>query len=177
MKAAILAPGHSMSAAVAESVRDYPVVVAVGNVGIDLAPWAHALCAQDRQWWMKYPQAHRFAGRKFSTRKIEGVETIEFDHALLSNGSNSGALALIVAHRIFAATEIDLHGFDMHGAHYFGKYEEPLRNTAPTRFNEFQHQFAAIGKFLAKAGVRVINRTPGSALKCFPFETAGVCNA
>jgi hypothetical protein len=170
MKACVLAPGHSMSAAVADSVRNCPAVIAVGNVGIDFAPWAHALCSQDRQWWLQYPQAHQFAGRKFSTRKIEGVETIDSDRDLLSSASNSGALALIVAHRIFAATEIDLHGFDMHGSHYFGKYKEPLRNTAATRFNEFQHQFAAIGKFLEKEGIRVLNRTPGSALRCFPIS-------
>jgi hypothetical protein len=163
-----------MSAAVAEGVRNCQIVIAVGNVGIDLAPWAHALCAQDKQWWLQYKQARQFAGRKFSTRRLEGVETIDSEGGLLTSESNSGALALIVAHRIFAATEIDLHGFDMHGAHYFGKYEEPLRNTAPTRFNEFQHQFAAIGKFLAKEGVRVLNRTPGSALRCFPISVGAL---
>ena len=113
-------------------------------------------------------QAHDFAGRKFSTRPIDGVEQIT--NTLVSSQSNSGALALIVAHQVFAATDIELHGFDMQGSHYFGAYEEPLRNTSVTRFNEFQHQFAAIGAYLKKQGVRVVNRTPNSALRCFPFE-------
>ncbi len=89
---------------------------------------------------------------------------------LISSQSNSGALALMIAHKTFGATDIELHGFDMHGSHYFGAYAEPLRNTPPTRFNEFQHQFSAIGAVLKKAGVRVVNRTPNSALRCFPFE-------
>jgi hypothetical protein len=161
-----------MSQAVADSVRDYPLVIAVGNVGLDLAPWAHALVAQDRQWWREYPHARNFAGRKFSTRPIDGVEQIVSvdGGGLISSQSNSGALALMVAHKTFGATDIELHGFDMHGSHYFGAYAEPLRNTPPTRFNEFQHQFAAIGAVLKKAGVRVVNRTPNSALRCFPFE-------
>ena len=159
-----------MSQAVADSVRDYPLVIAVGNVGIDLAPWAHALVAQDRQWWREFPQALQFASRKFSTRNIGGVEQIEVEGHLLSSQSNSGAVALIVAHKAFGATDIEMYGFDMRGGHYFGAYQEPLRNTAVTRFEEFQHQFAAIGQFLAKQGVRIVNRTPGSALRAFPFE-------
>jgi len=166
MKACILAPGPSMSQAVADSGRGADVVIAVGNVGLDLAPWADALVAQDRQWWNQFPQAHQFSGRKFSTRKIDGVEQIECE-GLLSSQSNSGAIALIVAQQIFEADEIELHGFDMQGSHYFGKYQEPLRNTAVTRFAEFQHQFAAIGQHLSKRGVRVVNKTPGSALACF----------
>ena len=157
-----------MSQAVADSVRDYPLVIAVGNVGLDLAPWAHALVAQDRQWWREYPHARNFAGRKFSTRPIDGVEQIVSD--LVTSQSNSGALALIVAHDKFAATHIELYGFDMQGSHYFGAYQEPLRNTSVTRFNEFQHQFAEVGAYLKKQGVRVVNRTPNSALRCFPFE-------
>jgi len=168
MKCAILAPGPSMSQAVADSVRDYPLVIAVGNVGLDLAPWAHALVAQDRAWWRNYPQAHQFAGRKFSTRTIEGVEQIV--NTLLTSQSNSGALALITAHHVFGATEIELHGFDMRGTHYFGPYTGELRNTPDLRFEEFQRQFATIGAHLKRLGVRIVNRTPNSALRCFAFE-------
>lgn len=168
MKVCILAPGPSMSQAVADSVRG-ELVIAVGNVGIDFAPWAQALVAQDRQWWRQYRQAHDFAGRKFSTNKIDGVEQIDSDD-LISTRSSSGCLALIVAHRRFEADEIDLHGFDMRPGHYFGPYPEPLRNTSPTRFDEFQEQFAMVGQYLKKRGVRVVNRTPGSALKCFLLE-------
>lgn len=183
MKCAILAPGQSMSQAVADSVRDYPLVIAVGNVGIDtlngdghlfpaLAPWAHALVAQDRGWWRMHPKAKEFAGRKFSTNKIEGAEDVERiePDSLVSSQSSSGCLSLIVAQRVFGATQIELHGFDMHGTHYFGPYTGQLRNTPVTRFEEFQNQFAAIGRHFAKIGVRVVNRTPGSALRCFPFE-------
>ncbi len=180
MKCAILAPGPSMSQAVAERVRDYSLVIAVGNVGVDtlseegklfpaIAPWAHALVAQDRGWWRKYPKAKEFSGRKFSTNKIDDVERIEPD-VLVSPQSSSGCLSLIVAQRIFNATQIELHGFDMHGTHYFGPHFGTLRGPSLTRFEEFQNQFAAIGQSFKKLGVRVVNKTPGSALRAFPFE-------
>lgn len=180
MKCAILAPGQSMSQAVADSVRDYPLVIAVSNVAVDtkdeagnvfpaIAPWAHALVAQDRQWWRQYRQAHEFGGRKFSTNAIDGVEQVRSD-GFLSTQSSSGCVALMVADIVFHATDIELYGFDMRGSHYFGPHTGNLRNTSATRFEEFQNQFAAIGVHFKNRGIRVINRTPGSALRCFPFE-------
>jgi hypothetical protein len=158
-----------MSQAVADSVREYPLVIAVGNVGMDFAPWSHALVAQDRAWWTAHPEARQFAGRKFSTNKIEGVERIKTD-LLIRSDSNSGALALIVAVAIFGAKNPELYGFDMRGTHYFGKHPEPMRNTTPERFGTFKNQFEQVGKYIRKMGVRVVNKTPGSALSCFPFE-------
>jgi hypothetical protein len=158
-----------MSAEVANSVRGFDLVVAVSNVGIDLAPWAHALVAQDRAWWRAYPEALQFAGRKFSTNKIEGVERIT---SHVTSQSNSGVLALEVARviRDKQIKEFELHGFDMHGSHYFGKHPEPLRNTSPERYRTFHGQFRAMRDILVKAGIKVVNKTPGSSLTCFPFE-------
>lgn len=155
-----------MSQGLADSLRPENCIV-VGNC-YQLAPWAMALCAQDHSWWRKHHDAREFAGRKFSANRIDGVEQMRCD-GLLGTHSNSGALALIVAWLIFKATDIELHGFDMQGTHYFGPYQD-LRNTSPDRFNEFQKQFAQIGVRLGNKGVRVVNRTPGSALRCFPFE-------
>jgi hypothetical protein len=162
-----------MSQAVADRVRDYPLVIAIGNVGLDFAPWAHALVAQDRAWWKLHGNALDFAGRKFSTNKIQGVEQIKSDF-LISSQSNSGALALLVARNVFGATDIELHGFDMRGTHYFGKHPEPLRNTTLERFRTFKDQYALIGKHLSKRGVKIVNRTPGSGLRCFPISVGAL---
>lgn len=176
MKCAILASGPSMSHAVANSVRGYDIVVAVSNVAVEtiggdgskwpaLAPWADALAAQDQGWWRLHPKAHDFAGRKFSGLKINGVERV--GHPALPTDSNSGVLALYVAH-VLGARHIELYGFDMQGTHYFGKHREPMRNTKPERFEVFQKQFSIMGDVLKKDGVSVVNKTPGSALRCFP---------
>jgi hypothetical protein len=160
MKFVLLAPGPSMSAEVAARVRGEHVGV-VGNC-FELAPWAAFLAANDVAWWRAYPQAKQFAGRKFSCSAIPGLE-----QHIGSTNWNSGVLALDVAVAL-GATEIDLYGFDMHGTHYFGPYENGLSNTKPERRQVHMGQYERWAR--ANPGVGVTNCTPGSALKCFPFE-------
>lgn len=164
MRFHILATGPSMSQELADSLRSENCVVV--NNAFELAPWAMALCAQDHSWWRVHPHAHKFAGRKFTANRITDVERVTSDY--VGRDSSSGVLSLEVA-RLLGATEIHLHGFDNHGAHYFGKHKAPLNQTTPGRYEVFQQQFAAIGKFLAKEGITVVNKTPGSALRAFPI--------
>jgi len=162
MKICILATGPSMSQALADSLRGENCIVV--NNAYMLAPWAIALAAQDHAWWMANPEAMRFAGRKFSTNKIEGVERVHSDFVI--RASSSGVLALEVARRL-GGRRIELHGFDNRGTHYFGPHPSPLRNTSVARFGVFEQQFAALGAEMKKAGIRIINKTPNSALRCF----------
>jgi hypothetical protein len=155
-----------MSQSIADSLRAERCI-AINNA-YQLAPWAAALCAQDHSWWREHPSAREFAGRKFSCNKIVGVEQVFSDY--VQRGSSSGVLGLEVARRMGCETgikEIELHGFDNHGTHYFGLHPEPLRNTTQERFNFFAVQLAALGGEMKKAGFRIINRTPNSALRCF----------
>ena len=161
----VLAPGPSMSQSVADSVRGENVICV--NNTFELAPWALALCAQDYRWWRAYPAARDFAGRKFTTNVIDGIERI-LDPAVVATGSSSGLLGLEVARSVFGATSIDLYGFDNHGTHYFGKHPDPLRHTHAARFQVFNQQFTQWARQFKD--VRVVNRTPGSALTAFPFE-------
>lgn len=162
----ILAPGESMSQELADSLRGEPCVV-VNNV-YQLAPSAMALCAQDHAWWREHPDAKQFAGRKFSANKIDGVEQVFSDY--VQRASSSGVLALEVARRlclILGIRDINLHGFNNKGSHYHGPHPEPLQNTSAERFAFFESQLAALGKEMKKAGFRIINRTPDTALTCF----------
>jgi hypothetical protein len=153
-----------MSQAVADRARaECDAVVAV-NKAMELAPWADALAANDHAWWMENPHAKQFAGRRFSANKIAGVEQVVSD--LVTRQSSSGVLGLEVA-RILGATEVELHGFENKGDHYFGKYPEPLRNTSPSRYLAFEDQLRALGASMKKAGIRIVNKTPDSALRCF----------
>lgn len=157
----ILATGPSMSQELAESLRGENCIVV--SDAFRLAPWAMALCAQDHAWWNANQDAKDFAGRKFSSNKIQGVEQIHSKH--VGRGSSSGVLSLEVA-RELGGTEFHLHGFDNRGTHYFGPHKK-LRNTTPTRFAEFANQFYTLGQDLKEKGIRVVNKTPHSALECF----------
>jgi len=166
MKAAVLATGPSMSAALARQVRETCDVVVTVNDSFRLALWAHALVAQDYAWWNEYrSETDRFFGRKFSCNKIPGVERVDY---VGGSATNSGALAIYVAATTLGCDEIELHGFDMLGGHYFGEHPARLKGTTDLRRATFQEQFYQLRGRLDALGVVVRNCTLGSALKAFP---------
>jgi hypothetical protein len=164
----VMATGQSLTAEQVEAVRHLPVVVV--NNAFERAPWAMALAAQDKSWWRAHPRAKQFAGRKFSTRPIEGVEKVPI--APLTTSSNSGLLGVHVA-RMLGASRVLLLGVDLHGTHYFGPYRNGLANTVPSRFENMKKQFARY----PRGELRIINCSPGSALTCFPFARLSECLA
>lgn len=164
MRIAVLATGPSMSQAVADRAREECDAVVAVNKAIELAPLADALAANDHAWWRVNAWAKDLPCRKFSANKIEGVERVESD--LVTRQSSSGVLGIAVAH-ILGATDIELHGFENRGDHYFGRYPSPLNNTHPARYLVFADQLAAIGADMKRAGIRIVNRTPNTALRCF----------
>lgn len=151
-------------------------VIAVNNVGLDMAPWADALVAHDARWWQEYSDARRFKGRKFCRRDdVDGVEQF-IPAAPLNNGCNSGYMGCEVAWRVFGAKMILLVGFDMRGAHYFGQHEgipnpsdpcDPENPLSPPKFTKY------IDEFKLWRGCPIINCTEGSALTCFPRLALG----
>lgn len=159
---AILATGESMSQEIADKVRGKCKVIAVSNA-YKLAPWADIMVSNDSSWWRNNPDALNFSGKKYCAAKMPGTEQFkpEWPYAY---SCNSGLLGMRVALK-HGATKILLLGFDMKGTHYFGPHPEPLKNTTAKRFQMFLRQF---DKW---KGCKVINCTPGSALKKFPFDT------
>lgn len=144
------------------------VVIAVSDAYKRVS--ADALVSQDPAWWKRYPEAMEFAGRKFSTNEIPGVERVTNSGAI-TTGTNSGLLACFVAQREFGATRILLLGIDLHGSHYFGPHPPELKNTTAARFLVFQRQF----RQWSHSGIEVINCAPGSALDCFPRGELDAC--
>lgn len=170
----ILAPGPSMSRELAERVRGLNVGV-VGNC-YELAPWAQFLAANDRKWWDTHPEAKQFAGRRFSTKTISRIE--RHVGRTVKGDSNSGTLAMDVATVVFKATELVLLGFDFSGTHFFGRYTNGCSNTTPN--SRLRHVRQMEDWRRAHPAVRVVNCTPGSALKVFPMgdldeELAPMC--
>jgi PKD repeat protein len=150
-----------MSQEVADAVRGLKVV-AVSNT-YELAPWADVLVSNDKTWWTNTPSSMEFDGEKFCGLAIEPPRGVtKFPGA--TSGGNSGLLAIQVAVSK-GATRILLLGFDMGGSHYFGDHPAPLKNPTPQRFEVFKRQFAGY----KPKDVEIINCTPDSALKCYPF--------
>lgn len=160
----VLAPGESLSATVAERVRGCGTVIAVGNA-YELAPWADALVANDRIWWDEHPAAMDFAGRKFCPKTISGIERHRGKG--VAGDANSGMLGIDVALEVFKGDPIILVGFDFHGTHFFGAYTNRCSNTTPVSRQKHQRQMRVWRMLHPKA--RVVNCTPGSALKAFPM--------
>jgi len=157
---ALLAPGPSASAQLAERLRGFPLGV-VGNA-FQLAPWADFIAATDGSWWRKFPKAKELPCDKYAMHGSSGVELVKIPTQGIVN---SGVLALEVA-KTKGATRILLCGFDMHGSHFFGQYTNGLRNTSKQQRASHMKQYAAWGK--ANPKIEVLNCTEGSALTCFP---------
>lgn len=155
----LLAPGPSMTEEIARSATA-DIVGVVNNV-FRLRDRATFLAANDRAWWAEYPEALRYEAARYSCNRIAGVGQIGGG----SSQWNSGVLALEVA-ACLGATYIELYGFDMHGSHFFGPYENGLGNTRPDRREVHQKQY---GTWKIKhPGITVVNRTPGSQLRAYP---------
>lgn len=169
---ALLAPGPSASAELAEKVRHLPVG-AIGNA-FELAPWAKFIAAADPGWWRKHPEARlACAGRKFAMVESFDVEVVRLPWS--GNAVNSGVLGLECAARA-GATRILLLGFDMRGTHFFGPYTNGLRNTQPSQRVQHLAEYATWWQVNRKR-VQVVNCTEGSAIECFPKATLETCLA
>lgn len=161
---ALLAPGPSATREQAELARSAGLSVGVVGNAFQLAPWAEFIAATDMMWWRKYPEAKDLTGRKFSMHQVSGVER----RRVTPHGPvcNSGLLAIDCA-RHLGASRILLMGYDMHGTHFFGKYENGLSNTTLEKRRMHLKQYANWAK--SHPGIEVINCTEGSALTCFPM--------
>lgn len=177
-----------MSPAVAAVLRGRCRVISV-NSEFESAPWADVLYAADGPWWKNNPKAVQFAGLKVTIRPhggkaFEAPEVLELQNGgpagfddrptHLRTCGNSGYQAMhLAAH--FGARRILLYGFDMHKpqgkpAHWFGEHTWKRTHVSPypmfvARMTESAPEFAA-------RGVEVLNCTPGSALRCFPFASS-----
>jgi len=190
----VVATGPSLTEAVAARVRAHQHtgtrVVAV-NDAYTLLPEADVLYAGDGDWWNVHRGCVDFAGEKWSShgqgndktqvaayyglRLVAGPRQFDapgfsLDGRCIHYGNTSGFQAINLA-ILFGATEISLVGFDMRvptgqPRHFFGDHPEPLGNVCD--YGHFLFAFNAAAKMLPKT-IRIVNCTPGSALRCFPM--------
>jgi hypothetical protein len=174
---AVLASGPSMSQESADRMRDRPVI-AVNNT-FRLAPWADMLYAADASWWA-HTNRRGFDGYEVSCSVVPGILKLRNagrtgysdDVDCVHTYGNSGAQAIQIAAKAGAA-RILLYGFDMKPGHWHGAHSFPLRETSPQSYRTWADEMHELADAMSARSIEVLNCTPGSALTCFPFETAG----
>ena len=153
----IIATGQSLNKQDVDYVQGKARVIAVSNA-FEFAQWAEALVSYDAKWWKNTPKALDFAGEKICWQTVTGVKQVR--PYATPVGCNSGLYAMHIA-RDLGASRIILLGFDMHGTHFFGPHQEPLKNTSAGRF--YQH----ILQFNCWKYCEVVNCTPNSQIEKF----------
>jgi hypothetical protein len=177
MLAVIIASGPSLTQDQVDACQGKARVYAVNNA-YKLAPWADVLYACDEEWWDHYKPGFEGekwtinidAARKYGLNLIEHDTRLCFsvDKGLIATGGNSGFQALNLAFEQGCRKAI-LLGFDFHSpmTHFFGEHPGPMRKN-PCMHNWVAHM-AAAAPVMAEYGYEVINSTPNSAIKSFPF--------
>lgn len=193
----VAASGPSLDQDVADRARDLQLledfrIIAV-NDAWRLLPFADVLYACDLSWWEYYAASlEKFRGERWTStcasptvdddklgwsRRDElrvqlidarAEEGFSITPGLIHYGNNSGFQAVNLAMQ-FGAREIRLVGFNMQRverrAHFFGEHPPELDKGAD--YAAFIADFNRAAELLPE-GVRVINCTRDSALRCFP---------
>jgi hypothetical protein len=129
--------------------------VIVVNTSYQIAPWADALFAIDRNWWQYHDGTinESFRGKRYKLIDVGGAP------------GNSGAGAILLADKL-GAKRIILIGYDCHkrgGSHWHGDHPRPLGNAGS--IGRWPRQFRAVAE---KVKADVVNCSPGTMLDCFP---------
>jgi hypothetical protein len=142
--------------------------VIVVNSSWRLAPWADVLFACDAGWWFHHDGVPEFPGRKFASSPA-ACRRFGTD-LFVTRGSNSGIRAIRLAEH-FGAASVLLVGFDMHdkgGTHWHEPHGGVLRNPVAGSMADWVKE---IERERHKFKARIVNCTPGSALRCFPLQS------
>lgn len=167
-----------------DRLKYYGRVIAI-NDSYQLVPDADVLYFCDASWWLSRKQgvANTFAGRYIITmdNKIPGVLTLkgtgasglETDPASIRHGHNSGYAAINLAYH-FGARQIVLLGYDMRVVGHRMHWHNLPSNIQHEEFQRILQQemlpnFATLKAPLEQAGVQVLNATPDSALRVWPY--------
>lgn len=164
-KAFCLASGPSLTPADVELVRewrgtddDHDVIVA--NTTFRAAPWADALYAMDRRWWIVHSKELRgFKGRMFSPYPISesGIDVTHLQNFKHFSNTGAGAIALAMER---GARVVYLLGYDgkrdaRGRSHWHTDHPKPLSNALSIlRWGNFFNQVA---RYARHRGVVLMN--------------------
>lgn len=142
----------------------------VANTTYQIAPWADALFAMDRQWWeVHHPQvAEQFKGERFSNNPLPSKYNVtKLPNANFKAFGNSGAACVSMA-AFMGAKNIIMLGFDCqrtdNKAHWHGDHPKQLGNAGA--MNRWPAKFRELARHVS--GLNVINASRATALDMFP---------
>jgi len=184
----VAATGPSLTEEVAERCRGKNVIAV--NDAWQLMPFAQVLYGPDPEWWVS-SNPSSFGGDKWICTQTRGVidtkrkaviekfclNVIRLDNKpgfstkpnRIHHGLNAGFQAINLA-ICFGAKLVRLVAFDMQVVksrrHFFGDHPHPLTNI--NHYDMFIPSFEKAAELLPD-DIEIINCTPGSALRCFPF--------
>lgn len=160
----------------------------VVNTTYQAAPWADLLFACDHPWWDHYfPKlAASFPGElwtvsdgardRYGIAFILGVDAygLSPDPTFIHTGRNSGYQAIGLAY-LFGAASVVLLGFDfMLGPkgerHHHGEHPAGL-SSGQRNYQNWCRSMEGLAAGLKQKGVKVLNASRRTALKCFPRVT------
>ena len=175
------APGPSLQKSDLDYVCTKSAYLLVVNDAYKLVPNANALYAADPAWW-EHHASMVFHGERWTqdqrTAESHGIRWIESvprpgfstNPRVIHQGSNSGYQAVNLA-ILLGANPIYLLGFDMqivnNKRHFFGDHPGSLNKPSP--YGQFVAAFRTTVTDIARAGIKIINCTPGSALDAYPM--------
>lgn len=173
----VMATGESFTQEQADYVRGKAKVIAV-NDAYKRAPWADLFYAADAKWWHAYyPEVAKlgapmvcaqdsvtFPSVKVIRHDSKG-EKYKFDDPACVQGNNSGAESIHLAYHMNGGALIVALGCDCTGRHFFGDHQAALKTGGNT--GTYAVGFEHVAKELKARGVRVVNCSAISVLKCF----------
>lgn len=179
---AIVACGHSASNANVEQLRGRIKTFAIKEAFTRLTPFADAVYCCEGAWWKHVRGLPDFRGLKVAWdgasmdfRDIERVrlkakteDRLLFDEpGMIGSGGNSGFQALNIALQ-FGATRVLLIGFDMSGAHFYGRNNWlKAMNPDESVFGRWRKAFDAAALECKRRGIDVVNTSPVSTITGF----------
>lgn len=167
---AICATGPSMTDELTQKIKETFAgsdcrIIAVSDSYL-LFPCADLFVASDYKWWhhhnpelpdYKCYAANQSANRLFGLNIVSGMPSF----------TNSTALAMEVATRLYRPERIYLFGADCHsraGHHFFGSHPQGLKNTPEDRFVKIIKEIQETAQKCIQRGVHVLSCTHESDL-------------
>lgn len=177
-----IATGPSLSQDQVEVVRQSGAAAIVVNDAYLLAPFARLAYFADTKWWRWHKDREEwkaFAGQKCTINvgpceeksvlileRSMAPDGFSKDPTSITTGSHSGFQALSIAY-LAGANPIILLGYDCRAVggkdHYFGSHPD---KTMPP-YASIRTRYAPAAAEAKKAGVRIVNATPDSAIPDF----------
>lgn len=188
----VVASGQSAADIVPHIPPAAPIIAV--NRSFELVPHARALYAADVGFWQFYPAARDFAGIQICPngavkRVCPSVKVVRIhrdDNGLcmrmvrepsgvIGGGGNSAFQAINLAVQ-WGATRICLVGVDYCGNHWHPDHPAGLRNPNASQFRMWAKTLDAQAPLLASWGVEVLNLSPVSVLKAYPYADCRLLN-